>query len=157
PGYRSWPLARVRPRLWPSLDRTLSARRCVRGLTDVPLSRRTLSRLLTLAHGIHATEYRGPVPSAGGLQALELYLVTWQASWLPAGLYHYDRSGHHLSQIAEDAVRRSWQGWVPSLGQVEGGSVLWVLIGDAARLESKYTERTCRFLLLEAGHLLQNL
>jgi SagB-type dehydrogenase family enzyme len=46
---------------------------------------------------------------------------------------------------------------VPSLDHVEGGAVLWVLVGDAARVTHKYGGRGYRFLLLEAGHLMQNL
>jgi nitroreductase len=34
--------------------------------------------------------------------------------------------------------------------------LLWVVVGDGARVEKKYGERGYRFLLLEAGHLLQN-
>ena len=54
-------------------DRVLRARRCVRTLQPTLPPRRTLSRLLRLGHGALASEGRGPVPSAGGLQALELY------------------------------------------------------------------------------------
>src|ERR1700722_10765107 len=88
PGYARWPLDRVRARLWPPLDRVLRSRRCVRRLgTELP-SRRILSRLLFFAHGIHATLSRGPTPSSGGLQCLELYLVNLSPHWLPGGVYH---------------------------------------------------------------------
>jgi SagB-type dehydrogenase family enzyme len=157
PGYPRWPLDRVRPRLWPPLDRALSRRRSVRSLGTALPSRKALSRLLQFAHGVTGPEHRGPTPSAGGLQALELYLVVFEPAWLPAGLYHYDRPGHHLSQIAPGAGRDVWLGRVPSLTQVEGGALLWVLAGDAERVEVKYGDRAGRFLLLEAGHLMQNL
>jgi SagB-type dehydrogenase family enzyme len=157
PGYPAWQLVRLRPRLWPALDRVLLARRCVRRLrTDMP-DRRALSRVLQFAHGVCAGGGRGPVPSSGGLQALELYVVALTSSWLPAGLYHYDRAGHHLAQIAAGACREEWEGRVPSLHLVDGGALLWVVVGDGARIEKKYGERGYRFLLLEAGHLMQNL
>jgi SagB-type dehydrogenase family enzyme len=88
---------------------------------------------------------------------LELYLVHWQTGWLPSGVYHYDRAGHHLSQLAPHADADRWRELVPSLHQVEGGVLLWLLIGDAQRVATKYGERGDRFLLLEAGHLMQNL
>jgi SagB-type dehydrogenase family enzyme len=157
PGYPRWRLDRVRPRAWPPLDRVLRARRCVRALQAELPPRRTLSRLLRLGHGIFASENRGPVPSAGGLQALELYLVVLEASWLPSGLYHYDRAGHHLSQVAAGAERAAWGERVPTLAQVAGGALLFVVVGDGARVAAKYGERGSRFLLLEAGHLMQNL
>jgi SagB-type dehydrogenase family enzyme len=157
PGYPRWPLERVGPRLWPPLDRVLRSRRSQRRLgTELP-SRRTLSRLFFFAHGVQDTLGRGPTPSSGGLQSLELYVVNFSAGWLPSGSYHYDRAGHHLSQIAAAAERSSWQEMVPSLPLVEGGALLWILVGDGARITQKYGPRGYRFLLLEAGHLMQNL
>jgi SagB-type dehydrogenase family enzyme len=43
------------------------------------------------------------------------------------------------------------------MGLVNGGALLWVLVGDADRVACKYGERAVRFLLQEAGHLMQNL
>jgi SagB-type dehydrogenase family enzyme len=162
PGYPSWPLETVKPRLWPSLDRTLARRRSPQDPGSLPkappLSRRTLSRLLLFGHGIHADHQRGPVPSAGGLQALELYLVWWGGSWLPSGLYHYDRPAHALHQIEPGASADVWLTHVPSLRTMgDTGSLLWVLVGDGAKTQAKYGPRGLRFLLLEAGHLMQNL
>jgi SagB-type dehydrogenase family enzyme len=158
PGYPRWPLDRVRPRRWgPGLERVLVRRRCLRDLDTTLPPRRTLARLLQAAHGITGPWSGGPVPSAGGLQALELYLVVLETGWLPSGLYHYDRAGHHLSQIAVGASRAEWEGRVPSLGMVRGGALLWVLVGDGERVAGKYGERAVRFLLQEAGHLMQNL
>jgi SagB-type dehydrogenase family enzyme len=157
PGYPRWQLDRVGARLWPSLDRVLRSRRSPRQFGNNLPSRKTLSRLLFFAHGVHDSLSRGPTPSAGGLQCLELYLVNFHNSWLPSGLYHFDRAGQHLAQIAANADRSHWQTMIPSLLLVEGGSLLWVLVGDGARVERKYGPRGYRFLLLEAGHLMQNL
>ena len=157
PGYPRWELPKVGPRLWPPLDRVLRARCSHRQLSDETPSRKTLGRLLALSHGVCGEHGRGPVPSAGGLQSLELYLVQFADSWLPGGLYHYDRAAHLLAQMAATADRNAWIEKVPSLPLVEGGSLLWVLVGDGPRLEDKYGVRGLRFLLLEAGHLMQNL
>lgn len=158
PGYPQWPLVRVRPaRFQRSLEAALAARRCVAALGAATPDRRVLSRLMQSAHGITSESGRGPTPSAGGLQALELYLVHWNDSWLPAGLFHYDRRGHHLARIASQADRGDWEGLVPSLRGVQGGALLWVLVGDVARVAAKYGDRAGRFLLLEAGHLMQSL
>lgn len=157
PGYPTWPLERVRPRLFGSLDRVLQRRRCGRVLgTELP-DRPTMSRLLAMSHGISGPLFSGPVPSAGGLQALELYLANLNAGWLPAGTYHYDRAGHHLSQITAAGTREDWQAFVPSLTLIDGGTLLWILAGDGARVEEKYGARGVRFLLQESGHLMQNL
>jgi SagB-type dehydrogenase family enzyme len=157
PGYPRWSLDPVRPRLWGSLDRALARRRCHRGLSTALPPRHTLSRLLKAGHGVTGPRFAGPVPSAGGLQALELYLVALTPGWLPAGVYHYDRAGHHLSQVAAGAARGDWERLVPSLGLVRGGALLWVLVGDGRRVARKYGARGARFLLQESGHLMQNL
>lgn len=157
PGYPRWTLERVRPRLWPSLDRVMAGRRCEYPLGTILPSRRKLSRLLQTSHGITGETNRGPVPSAGGLQALELYVVVLTLGWLPLGWYHYDRVGHHLSQLVSGADRDDLRAIIPSLERMEGGALLWLMIGDGERVAAKYAERGLRFLFLEAGHLMQNL
>lgn len=157
PGYPCWPLPRVRPRLWPPLDRALLRRRSAHALgTSLPPPR-TLARLLRFSHGAAAGASRGPVPSAGNLQALELYAAVFAGGWLPAGVYHYDRRRHCLAQVVAGADRSEWADLMPSLRLVPGGALLWLLVGDGRRVAEKYAERGCRFLLLEAGHLMQNL
>ena len=157
PGYPSWPLLHCRPRPWPALEKTLWTRRSAAQLTTALPARATLSRLLQFSHGVCGTQGRGPTPSAGSLQALELYFVNFCAGWLPAGLYHYQRAEHALGQLVEEAERESWRTVVPSLELVEGGALLWIIVGDGHRVRQKYGTRAGRFLLLEAGHVMQNL
>src|SRR4051794_31087446 len=90
PGYPRVALERVCPRWWPSLDRALARRRSVRRLSTRQPSRRRLSRLLQISHGLTGPHWSGPTPSSGGLQALELYLATLAPGWLEEGVYHYD-------------------------------------------------------------------
>jgi SagB-type dehydrogenase family enzyme len=157
PGYPNWPLERLRPRLFVNLEKTLLERRSKRNIDRKPLSKQELSRLLQFAHGITGEQNRGPVPSSGELQALELYLVNFTSSWLDQGIYHYDRVGHHLSQISPKANYEQWKTFIPSTAQFEGGSLFFVIVGDGARVLRKYGKRGARFLFLEAGHLMQNL
>jgi SagB-type dehydrogenase family enzyme len=135
----------------------LARRRCVYPLGTAVPSRRKLSRLLQTSHGITSETDRGPVPSSGGLQALELYVAVLTPGWLATGWYHYDRRGHHLSQLSSEMDRDRLRAMVPSLERIAGGSLLWLVIGDGARVRAKYAERGLRFVLLEAGHLMQNL
>lgn len=157
PGYPTWPLPKLRPRVWPPLDRALARRRRICSLKTVQPSPRQLARLLQASHGLTGPHGAGPVPSAGSLQALELYLGVLENGWLPFGLYHYDRQAHHLAQLTSDVSRDKLHTLTPSLELFEGGSLLSILVGDGARAVGKYGERGLRFLLLEAGHLMQNL
>lgn len=157
PGYPTWQLPVAKPRWSPSFDAVLKRRRCHHKLASAFPGEATLGRLLQCAHGITGELYRGPVPSAGGLQALEVFLVHWQDAWLPGGAYHYDRGGHCLSQVRAGAEESGWRQRFPSLHQFSGGALLWILVGDTRLVTRKYGERGERFLLLEAGHLMQNL
>ncbi|MBI3857764.1 MAG: SagB family peptide dehydrogenase [Planctomycetes bacterium] len=157
PGYPETALPRCRPRPLTGLEKTLASRRCVRRLGRGLPSKRDLGRLLQFAHGVSGGEGRGPVPSSGGLQSLELYAAAFDPSWLPPGVHHYDRAGHRLSQILRRAERERWRSLVPAMDLVEGGALLWIIVGDAARIGAKYGDRGGRFLLIEAGHLMQNL
>src|SRR5688572_705852 len=105
PGHAKTELVRCRPRPLAGLEKALASRRCRRRLGREIPSKRDLSRLLQFAHGVTGGEGRGPVPSAGGLQSVELFLAAFDASWLPAGVHHYDRGGHHLSRIVSAAAR----------------------------------------------------
>ena len=147
PGYPHWPLQRCRPRLWPGLEPILWSRRSALSLSANLPSRRELSRVLHFSHGVNASLGRGPTPSAGGLQALELYLVNLADAWLPTGLYHYERADNSLAQLIVGAEREAWLKIVPSLALFQGGSLLWILVGDGARITQKYGERGWRFLL----------
>ena len=157
PNYPRWQLPKNRARPWVGLEKTLVARRSVQDLPTRFPSARRLGRILRFGHGSLASHHRGPVPSAGGLQGLELYVVAWETSWLPAGVYHYDRGGHHLSQVKASAARDGWRAQIPSMSRISGGALLWVVVGDRACVTQKYGFLADRCLMLEAGHLMQNL
>jgi SagB-type dehydrogenase family enzyme len=152
PGVHRVALPKVRARRLVALDAALSGRRSATRLSAAPLPECALAQLLRFAHGAFDTRGRGPVPSAGGLQAVELYAILFGR-----GVFHYDRAGHQLARLSGDAGREAWLARVPSLDLVQGGAALWLVVGDAARVEAKYGARGLRFLLLEAGHLMQNL
>ena len=158
PGYPRVALPAHKPRRFAmSLERALATRRSATAIGTTLPDADTLGRILALAHGITGDHARGPVPSAGGLQALELYLVTWSPGWLPAGWYHFDRAGHALARIADRATRDDAAAIIPALVPMTGGALVWIVTGDHARVAARYTTRADRFLLLEAGHLMQNL
>lgn len=157
PGYPRVALPRWSQRWWPALDAVLWQRRSARQFQPGFPEPAVLSRLLGLSHGLSAAEGRGPVPSAGGLQGLELYLAHWSDAWFPAGTYHYDRARHDLARVAAPRDEEGWQDLVPPLRQYAGAALVWLIVGDVPRVAARYGQRADRFLLLEAGHLMQNL
>lgn len=157
PGYPTVELDRKIRRPWRSIFKTLEARRSVRGLAALQWSKRELSTVLRWSHGAMRPEGAGPVPSSGGLQSLELYIVSLSAGWLQPGSYHYSRDRHLLSRIGSNGERAHWRSIIPSFDHVTGGSLVWILVGDSSLINAKYGERGLKLLYLEAGHLMQNL
>ncbi len=157
PGYPWLSLPRVHARPGPSLEDVLQTRRSRRPLSGPALPVAELARLLGLSHGVRAAHARGPVPSAGGLQALELYPVVLAPGAVEAGAYHYDRERHGLARLDQDDPPGDWRERVPSLRDAGEPPLLAIVVGDAIRVEERYGLRGARFLLLEAGHLAQNL
>lgn len=153
PGYPSVPLPKPRRRL-ATFDGVVRARRSHWRLADAQLEPSALARVLALGHGLTGPEGRGPSPSAGNLQPIEVYLWPLAPGWLAPGAYHYDRAAHRLARVAEGATRAELAPAVPSLGQIEGGGALLVLAADVDRVERKYADRAARFALLEGGHVL---
>ncbi|MCA9559152.1 MAG: SagB/ThcOx family dehydrogenase [Myxococcales bacterium] len=157
PGHPTVSLPRPRPRRLTALDATLLGRRSVRHLGARIPSAKTLGALLGLGFGVHETVGRGPTPSAGGLQSLSLYLAVLGDGWLAPGAWHYDREAHALAHLDAPTDPAIWRGLLVSADQFVGGALLWILVGDGRAIGRKYGDRAARFLLLEAGHLMQNL
>jgi SagB-type dehydrogenase family enzyme len=97
------------------------------------------------------------VPSGGALYPLELFFHTASLKGHPSGIYHYNASEHCLRQLLEgDDTHRISLGMVqPELAQ--GASLIIFLTAIFERSTFKYGERGYRFILLEAGHVAQNL
>lgn len=141
-----------------SVGQALEARRSIRSYTDDQLSLKALSRLLHGAQGITAPgpEFRA-APSAGALYPLELYPVVYDVAGVSPGIYHYAVREHALEQLEagdfRSAITRAglWQAFLGS------ANVCVILSAVFQRLRWRYRERSYRYVLLEAGHVGQNL
>jgi SagB-type dehydrogenase family enzyme len=118
-----------------------------------PLARLQLAALLSTAY--RSVNGRRPVPSAGALYPLELYVVALAVDEVEPGTYHYNPFRHRLEQLGpadHDAVAAALVD--PDLAQ--HASALLVVTAMFWRSRFKYGARGYRFALLEAGHLVQN-
>ncbi len=157
PGTTRIALARPSRRLFESFDAVVERRRSARALdTRVP-TKRELSRVLHLGHGVTGEDGRGPAPSAGNLQPIELYLLVMGEGWLRPSAYHYDRGAHALCDLEVEIARERLEPSMPSFRQVDGGAIVLVLAGDTRAVDRKYGDRAPRFLLLEAGAVMHSL
>ena len=131
-------------------------RRSCRQYSGAPLKLESISELLFYALGISG-EYRRCSPSAGGLYPLELYLVSINVEGLATGLYHYDVRSHDLCLLEHGDFRPELTKSVFIKESVQEAAAAIILTGVFGRSKIKYGERAYRFVLFEAGHVMQNI
>ena len=148
----------------PGVDLTaaIDHRRSRRRFLDTPLALEELSFLLWATQGLQQVlpsgSARRTVPSAGCRHALETYLSVHRVAGLEPGLYRYLPVEHQLlleyrdDQLSEKIVPAT-------LGQPFTGKAAAVFIWTAVpgRMEWRYDIAAHKVILLDAGHVCQNL
>jgi len=147
------------------LMRLLQARESCRNYSLRPLPAQVLSNILACGYGIVRTAkidptgqiYLRTTPSAGGLFPLEIYSLARGVEGTVDGLYHYNVRGHRLEFLRAGS-------WFAELDQallmtplVRGANLILFLSAVFARSQKKYGPRGYRYIMLEAGHVAQNI
>ena len=145
----------------------MNARRSCRDLEDADLTIAELGEVLgRVGHMAVKRQQDGkeflarPIPSAGGLQALEFYIATAGCIGLSAGFFHYRSDSHGLTHIsrgdnaAKEMLRQCARAWD---GPDRLPSMLVVLAVRLPRIAWKYEGIAYRLALLDAGVALQSL
>jgi len=125
----------------------------------------TLSSLLGGACGLtrftevspHVKAFFRAAPSAGGLFPLETYLTTQDVEGVPDGLYHYAVRNHSLELIKGGSLFEERHGSLLADPFVQDANLVVFLTAVFMRTQRKYGPRGYRYVLLEAGHVAQNL
>ena len=147
------------------LGAAIQARLSCRQFEDQPLSLATLATMLHASYGIQGQVLLDeqemltrPVPSGGGLYPLEVYLLVRRVQGLDPGIYHYAVIDHMLERLDFAPVP------APRLTELflgqsypEDAALVVVITAVLGRSLKKYADRGYRLVLLEAGHLVQNL
>lgn len=140
-----------------SLEAALAARHSTRALTRDSLDLADLSQLLWATQGINRPDGHRTAPAAGGIYALELYLVAARVRGLPSGVYHYRQAGHlleavstgdRLQAITDSATHQAWQA---------DAAFAVVFAADYQRLAGRFRDRAERYVPMEIGFAAQNL
>jgi SagB-type dehydrogenase family enzyme len=146
------------------LGAALMNRTSHREFARIPFPLATLGRLLYTSYGIRGTKtvdgqqaYDRPVPSAGGLYPLELYVATSQVEDTVDGIYHYDPRAHHLELLAAGAVGDRLADLTIGQDMLRSASIVVIISAVFDRTTWKYGERGYRYVWVEAGHIGQNL
>jgi SagB-type dehydrogenase family enzyme len=141
-----------------SVDQAIESRRSERDFKDMPLSLLELSRLLHYAYGITEKRERlRAAPSAGALYPIEIYPVANNVQGLARGIYRYSVADHSLALVREGDFRHQMMRHALGEEMMGRASVVLVLSAIFERSAWRYRERAHRYILLEAGHISQNI
>ena len=140
-----------------SVEAALQARKSRRSFAIGSLPLLEVSQLLWAAQGITRENGMRTAPSAGALYPLEVYLVAGLVDGLAAGVYRYQPQDHSLLAWRQGDQRQALA--AAALGQscIGKGAISLVLTGVTARTARKYGQRAWRYVLIEAGHVGQNI
>jgi SagB-type dehydrogenase family enzyme len=141
-----------------SLETALLKRRSVRDFKKYDMKLHELGQFLWAAQGIseQGKKYR-TAPSAGALYPLEVYALNGDVTDLDKGLYKYRPEGHEIVQYSNQDVRNElsqaalYQAWM------KNASVVLIIAADFARTTKWYGERGKNYVLIEVGHVAQNI
>ena len=144
------------------LRTAIEQRRSVRRYAEQPLNLAELSYLLWLSQGVKEVTKRPvtlrTVPSAGARHAFETLLLVNRVDGLEPGLYRFAASQHALVRLAAPAsIAQEVYESCYEQGQVRNSAVTFLWAAVSERMTWRYTERGFRYLLLDAGHVCQNL
>ena len=135
-----------------SLETAINMRRSVRQFADTPLNFAQIGQLAWAGQGI-TDKQQGlrAAPSAGALYPIELYFV------MPEGLFVYNPEGHSLKQVSSLDLRKQLSAAASGQGPVEDAACDIVIAGAARKVAVKYGNKAQKFMLLEAGHVAENI
>lgn len=141
-----------------SLSEALSVRHSHRDFLGEPMPLQKLADVLYWACAVRTGTNNRPYPSGGGRFPVELYVLNLQTSdEFASGVYHYDLKAHSLDQLWKKEFTREELEELFGYPWAKKASVLIVMTGVFHRTVEKYGERGYRFVLLEAGHIGQNI
>lgn len=145
------------------LTDAIANRESRRVFTDDSLSLEELSFLLWATQGVREVDKnkvwtKRAVPSGGGRQPFETYLLVTNVDGLEKGVYRYLPIEHKLIIVtehlpdAEDLVDKAW--YQKFIGM---GAVVFAWAAMPYRSEWRYSILSYKDILIEAGHICQSL
>lgn len=144
-----------------SIQHAINIRRSLRKFSPNPLSLEELTWLLWATQGVQEQRPNFTLrtaPSAGARHPFDTYLAVTNVKGLKPGLYRYLALTHQLVLVREDSTIGAAlaaaclnQKWIAKAAV----TFLWVAV--PYRTTWRYSERGWRYILLDAGHVCQNL
>jgi len=150
-----------------TLESALSQRVSTRVFSGAPLTLQALANILlpaaaaaqanVITQSTRARCFR-TYPSAGATYPLEIYVFLLRAADTPCAIMHFDPQNRELSILKTPAEHCALSdALILAQTQVETAAAFMIITALFERTTLKYGNRGYRFVLLEAGHLAQNL
>lgn len=141
----------------------IEKRRSLRNYSNKPLKLEELSWLLWCTQGVRGvntsrTATLRNVPSGGSRQPIETYLLVNNVESIAPGLYRFLALEHKLVEVnldgslLDEVMKLTWNQQF-----VRECAVVFFWVGVVSRTAWRYSYGVYRVLLLEAGHVCQNL
>jgi len=141
----------------------IAKRKSRRNFTETAVTTAELSYLLWATQGQRNPEKNQPqfrtVPSAGARHSFETYLFIHRVETIPAGLYRFLPLSNELVLLYESEPSLKDKLSHAAFGQkfVANSAVTFVWTTIPYRMEWRYLASAHRVILLDAGHVCQNL
>lgn len=148
-----------------TFDEAMRRRRTIRSFSAEALDIAELSILLQHTYGITGqlpvagggTQFLRSAPSAGALYPAEIYMGIRQVAGVAPGIYHYEVLEHSIALLTEGDPTEALYEVCCRQEQARNAAVTFFVSGTFERTKRKYGERGYRYVLLDVGHLSQNL
>ena len=146
-----------------NLRKAIEVRRSLRRYKDEPISLEELSYLLWLTQGVKKMDEKRnvlwrTVPSAGCRHPFETYLSTNRVDGLEQGLYRFVATENKLVALElNEQFNERLTDACHGQRQVQTSAVTFIWAAVPYRTVWRYSERSYRYLYLDAGHVCQNL
>jgi SagB-type dehydrogenase family enzyme len=143
-----------------SLEDILQYRRSCRRYGDKPLSLDDLAMLLWASQGISGRTgsfFFRTAPSAGALYPVETYLSIQNVETVPPGLYHFQPADFTLELLQEGPAGKKVAAAALDQNFMAKAGTVFIWSAVFRRNLSKYGHRGLRYVMMDAGHICQNL
>jgi len=135
-----------------SFEAVLAKRRSVRQFTPQPLNFAQIGQLAWAGQGItERQEGFRTAPSAGAIYPIDLYFATRD------GTFVYNPYEHSLVQTSNRDIRIRLATAASNQKVVAEAACDIIVAGSVKKLTAKYHNKAKRYMLLEAGHITQNI
>jgi protease I len=135
-----------------SLEQVLAKRRSGREFSGKALDYEQIGQLAWAGQGItEPSTGRRTAPSAGEIYPITLYIAT------PEGFFAYNPEQHALEQFSSSDLRGKISAVAAQQKAIAAAPCDIIIAGAIKKLAPKFSNKSRRFMMIEAGHVAQNI